>query len=114
MVKAFFCGQDLPRFVTHTNLVLLPKKEFSKVFGDLRTISLSYFINKVISRVLYDRVVRVLSKIISPDQSDFVKGRNIVENVLLAQKIIIDINKRKKHTNVVVKLDMTKTYDRVS
>nr|XP_009757417.1 PREDICTED: uncharacterized protein LOC104210257 [Nicotiana sylvestris] len=27
MVKAFFNGQDLPRFITHTNLVLLPKKK---------------------------------------------------------------------------------------
>lgn len=26
MVRAFFCGHMLPRFVTHTNLVLLPKK----------------------------------------------------------------------------------------
>ncbi|XP_019231693.1 PREDICTED: uncharacterized protein LOC109212501 [Nicotiana attenuata] len=27
MVKAFFCGQELPKFVTHTNLVLFPKKK---------------------------------------------------------------------------------------
>ncbi|WMV07615.1 hypothetical protein MTR67_001000 [Solanum verrucosum] len=27
MVKAFFCGHELPRFITHTNLVLIPKNE---------------------------------------------------------------------------------------
>ncbi|XP_049362737.1 uncharacterized protein LOC125827465 [Solanum verrucosum] len=56
----------------------------------------------------------VLPKFISPNQSGFVKSRSISENVLLAQEIIGDINKRNKHTNVVVKLDMTKAYDRVS
>jgi len=25
MVRAFFCGHELPRFITHTNVVLLPK-----------------------------------------------------------------------------------------
>lgn len=37
MVKAFFCGEMLPRYITHTNLVLLPKKEEVKIFSDLRS-----------------------------------------------------------------------------
>lgn len=39
---------------------------------------------------------------------------SISENVLLAQEIVRDINKMDKNVNVVVKLDMTKAYDRVS
>lgn len=31
-VRAFFCGQELPRFITHTNLVLIPKKDRPKIF----------------------------------------------------------------------------------
>lgn len=42
------------------------------------------------------------------------KDRSITKNILLAQEIIRNINKRNKHTNVVVKLNMTKAYDRVS
>lgn len=56
----------------------------------------------------------MLPKIISPNQLHFVKGRNIMKNILLAQEIIRDINKRKKHMNIVVKLDMAKVYHRVS
>ncbi|WMV59326.1 hypothetical protein MTR67_052711 [Solanum verrucosum] len=114
MVKAFFCGHELPRYVTHTNLVLIPKKEEVKTFGDLRHISLSTFTNKIISRLLHERMLMVLPRIISPNQSGFVKGRSITENVLLAQEIIRDINRRNKMHNVVVKLDMAKAYDRVS
>ena len=42
------------------------------------------------------------------------KGRNIVENVLMAQEVISEIRERGKPTNVVIKLDMAKAYDRVS
>lgn len=64
--------------------------------------------------MLHERLVCVLPKIISPNQLHFVKGRNIMKNILLAQEIIRDINKRKKHMNIVVKLDMAKVYHRVS
>lgn len=113
-VRAFFCGYELSRSVTHTNLVLITKKEVLKSFSDLRPISLSCFLNKMISRVLNGRILMVLPKIISPNQLGFVKGRSIVENVLLAQEIIKDINRRNRLVNVVVKLDMTKAYDKVS
>ncbi|WMV21122.1 hypothetical protein MTR67_014507 [Solanum verrucosum] len=114
LVRAFFCGQELTKFVTHTNIVLLPKKESVRSFSDLRPISLSNVLNKIISRVIHERILLVLPKIISPTQSGFVKGRSITENVLLAQEIIRDMNMRNKNVNVVVKLDMAKAYDRVS
>lgn len=64
--------------------------------------------------MLHNRLVTVLPFIISQNQSGFVKESNISENILLAQKIIRNINRRNKHINVVVKLDMAKAYDRVS
>lgn len=79
----------------------------------MRPISLSTFINKVISRVLHERMTKVLPFIIFENQAGFVKGRSIVKNVLLAQEIIRDINMRNKNSSVV-KLDMTKAYDRLS
>ncbi|XP_060170531.1 uncharacterized protein LOC132601468 [Lycium barbarum] len=87
MVRDFFCGQELPRFITHTNLVLIPKKEVINTFTDMRSISLSTFANKIISRVLHERIIPLLPGIISNTQIGFVKGRSIVENVLLAQEI---------------------------
>lgn len=53
MVRAFFCAHELTKLVTHTNLVLIPKKEVVKGFPDLRPISLSSFANQIISRVIY-------------------------------------------------------------
>ncbi|XP_055814452.1 uncharacterized protein LOC129884128 [Solanum dulcamara] len=83
LVKAFFHGQTLPKAVTHTNLVLIPKKNNIETFADMRPISLSNFINKVISRVVQEKLEGILPSLISPNQSGFVRGRSIIENVLL-------------------------------
>ncbi|XP_060210556.1 uncharacterized protein LOC132637493 [Lycium barbarum] len=96
MVKAFFVGQELPRFITHTNLILIPKKKQVQSFSDLRPISLSNFTNKIILRVVHERLVKLLPGLISENQLAFVKGRSIMGNVLLTQEIVKDISKRTK------------------
>lgn len=81
----------------------------------MRPISLSNFINKVFSRFIHERLVGLLPNLISDEQAGFVKGRSIVENVFLTHEIITDIRlRRKAGPNVVIKLDMTKAYDRLS
>ncbi|XP_060182247.1 secreted RxLR effector protein 78-like [Lycium barbarum] len=59
-------------------------------------------------------MVEGLVDIVSLNQAGFVKGRSIVENVLLTQEIISDIKLRTKSANVIMKLDVAKAYDRVS
>ncbi|XP_019225001.1 PREDICTED: uncharacterized protein LOC109206620 [Nicotiana attenuata] len=90
MVMHFYGGATLPKSITHTNLVLLPKKLRVETFSDLRPISLSNFTNKVLSRVLHDRLEKFLPLLISHNQSGFVKGRSIFENILLTQEIVTD------------------------
>ena len=85
----FFCGEVLPRSISSTSIVLLPKVN-SQDFSQFRPISLCNFINKVVSKVLFDRLARVLPKIISPQQSGFVKGRQISDNFLLAQERFLE------------------------
>lgn len=113
VVIAFFDGSSLPKSITHTNMVLLPKKDLIQSFPDLRPISLSNFLNKIISRIIHDRLEGFLPRLISQNQSGFVKGRNISENILLDQEIISDIRKRGNPDNVAIELDMTKAYDRI-
>ncbi|XP_019256398.1 PREDICTED: uncharacterized protein LOC109234797 [Nicotiana attenuata] len=114
LLVLFFEGSPLPKSITHTNLVLLPKKPQVQTFSDLRPISLSNFVNKIFSRVVHDRLEKILPSLISLNQFGFVKGRSIFENILLTQEIVTDIRLRGKPANVVIKLDMAKAYDRVS
>ncbi|XP_060182538.1 uncharacterized protein LOC132612249 [Lycium barbarum] len=89
MVWYFFRGFELPRYITHTNLVLLPKKKDVQTFSDMRPISLSNFVNKVFSRVEITTDIRLRTN----------KGKKNVNAIV---------------PNVVMKLDMTKAYDRLS
>ena len=54
MVQDFIICNSLPKSITHTNLVVLPKKEQTRTLCDLRPISLSKFINKILSGVVHD------------------------------------------------------------
>lgn len=57
----------------------------------------------------------IISRIIPPNESRFVKGRIIGGNILSAQEMIHDIKKINRGGNVVIKLDMKKkAYDRLS
>ncbi|XP_071906019.1 uncharacterized protein [Coffea arabica] len=57
---------------------------------------------------------QLLPKLISPWQADFVPGHCISDNLLLAQELAIDLDKRLNHPNLILKLDMEKAYDRFS
>ncbi|XP_004248595.1 uncharacterized protein [Solanum lycopersicum] len=113
-VKYFYIGNSMPRYLTHASLILLPKTDHPCRLKDFRPISLSNFANKIISKIISTRFGLILPGIIFENQSGFVKGRSIAENILLAQEIINGIKKPKEGSNVVIKLDMVKAYDRVS
>ncbi|XP_071917289.1 uncharacterized protein [Coffea arabica] len=113
-VVSFFCGAELPRSITATSIVLLPKVENPQDFKHFRPISLCNFTNKIISKLLSARLAMILPRIISPQQSGFVQGRQITDNFLLAQELVADIGKSNRGGNVVIKLDMMKAYDKVS
>lgn len=91
MVRALLNGQKSLKFVTHTNLVLLPKKNEVNTFSDMRPISLNNFINKIFSRVIHERLIGLLLSLISNEQAGFVKEGSIAKNVLLTQEIITGI-----------------------
>lgn len=55
-----------------------------------------------------------LPNLISLNQSRFVKGRSISKNVILTQGIIHQIKKLVIGSNMVIKLDIAKAYDRVT
>jgi hypothetical protein len=113
-VRSFFSGSCLPSGWTSTNLFLIPKCDNPRSCGDFRPISLCNFSNKVICKILASRLAPFLERIISTSQAGFVKGRLISDNVLLAQELISQLDRKVRGSNVVFKLDMAKAYDRMS
>ncbi|CAH9114746.1 unnamed protein product, partial [Cuscuta epithymum] len=113
-VQDFFQGNLIPKAMGSSLIALIPKRDKISTFSDFRPISLSNFISKVCTKLLATRLTFILPKLISPEQAGFMKGRDISDHVLVAQEMINSIDRKVRGTNVIVKLDMAKAFDRLS
>lgn len=51
---------------------------------------------------------------LSFEQHAFILGRIILENIMLAQEMVHSLNWKSQAGTVMIKIDMTKVYDRVN
>ncbi|KAJ6833078.1 uncharacterized protein M6B38_342790 [Iris pallida] len=113
-VRDFILGTEIHTGFSAVNIILFPKISKPTSCQDFRPISLSNFAHKILSKILSDRLATVLLLIISREQTGFVKGKSIHENISLAHEISSNIDKKITGGNIAIKLDMSKAYDRVS
>ncbi|KAL9681960.1 hypothetical protein QQ045_013752 [Rhodiola kirilowii] len=113
-VHGFFKGLPLPNLISATNIILLLKVKHGCTLNQIRPISLCNFIHKIISSILNTRLKNILPAIISKEQSGFLAGRNIHESIGVAHDLVHDINHKVFGGNVLMKLDLSKAYDRLS
>ncbi|XP_012850113.1 PREDICTED: uncharacterized protein LOC105969887 [Erythranthe guttata] len=109
----FFCGGYMFKETNRTILVLLPKTESTRNIADYCPISLCNFSGKIIFKILATRLGKILPLLVSDEQAGYFQGRQITTHIVLLQELIRDINPKCKGGNVVFKLDMAKTYDRL-
>jgi hypothetical protein len=94
-------------------LTLIPKTEDAMDMRNYRPISLLNCSFKMFSKLITLRLEKVCQKLIAREQSAFIRGRFILENVVVAHEIVHSVHKTKE-PGIIIKLDYEKAYDRVN
>ncbi|VFQ73702.1 unnamed protein product [Cuscuta campestris] len=113
-VQEFFLGIPLPKAFGSTLITLIPKVEGAITLDQFRPISLSTFFSKILSRILSDRLKKVLPSLISPEQAAFQSGRSINQHVLMVKEMVHLLSSNARGGNCIIKLDLSKAFDRIS
>ena len=105
----------MPPGLNETFICLIPKVKSPQKITEFHPISLCNVSYKIISKVLANRLKKILADVINESQSAFVAERQITDNVLVAFETMHCINgKRKgKEALMALKFDMSKAYDMV-
>ena len=113
-VLHYLNSATLPKHLNHTFITLISKKKNPEYASEFRPISLCNVLYKIFSKVLANRLKKILPNTITENQSAFTKSRLISDNILVAFESLHSIQKHsKKEDYMAIKLDMSKAYDRV-
>lgn len=93
-------------------ITLIPIKVGAEDIKSYKPITLIGNVCKILAKVLANKVQKVLTYLGSPIQGAFVRGRQILDEVLIANESIHSCMREGK-LGLMCKLDMEKAYDRV-
>ncbi|KAL3678979.1 hypothetical protein R1sor_021935 [Riccia sorocarpa] len=111
-IQEVWTHQNLPRNNKTAVVKLLPKSRECHLLKNWRSISLLSLSYKLIGRILANRLKRILPRLVDIDQTGFVEGRSIMDNVL-SLKLCQDLTNVTGEPAVFCKLDFEKAFDRV-
>ena len=97
---------------TMTILTLLLKEWGAESPRKFRPISLCNVVLKIITKVMANHLKPILLELVSPEQSSFVEGRQIMDWIILMHEMIHSL-KQTKMLGMMIKVDLAKAYDKV-
>ncbi|GKC75870.1 hypothetical protein Tco_1126644 [Tanacetum coccineum] len=81
--------------------------------NDYRPILVCNVLYKCISKIIANRIKHCLTNLVSPNQSAFIPGRSIADNILLTQELMHNYHLDRGPSRCAFKVDIQKAYDTV-
>jgi hypothetical protein len=96
-----------------TLITLIPKENEDKTPDCYRTIALCNVVYKKISKVIANILKPLLPTLVSQEQTGFIEGRKIMDNIIHAHKWIHTL-KLQKRGGMIIQLDLEKDYEKIN
>lgn len=93
VLQFFSTGWILPNYNAN-NIVVIPKTKNAGTVSDYRPIAIANFKFKIISKILADRLAKIMPAITSVQQRGFIKGRSIKDCICLTSEAINLLHKK--------------------
>ncbi|GJU18478.1 hypothetical protein Tco_1146444 [Tanacetum coccineum] len=112
-VRGFFSNGKLLKELNHTIISLISKVSTPAKITDYRPISYCNVLFKCISKIIANRIKEDLGDLVSINQSTFVPGRQISDNILLTQELMRNYHHKRGPPRCAFKVNIQKPYDTV-
>uniref|UniRef100_C6JRP7 Reverse transcriptase domain-containing protein n=1 Tax=Sorghum bicolor TaxID=4558 RepID=C6JRP7_SORBI len=94
-------------------ITLIPKIKEANNIKQYRPICLLNVDFKCFTKVLTNRLVPIAQRVVGKNQTGFIKGRNILDGIVVLHEVILELQSS-KDKGLVLKIDFEKAYDRVN
>jgi hypothetical protein len=111
-ISEFHRNGKLTKGLNSTFIALIPKVDSPQRLNDFRPISLVGSLYKILTKLLANRLHLVIGSVISESQTTFVKDRQILDDILIANEVVDEARKTKNEL-LLFKVDFEKAYDSV-
>lgn len=97
--------KKLQSWMADTLLVLIPKKEKPENIRQFHPISLYNMSFKLVTKVLVSRL-KIMDKIMSPNQRSFILRHQITDNIIICQEMIDTLKHKTRSRGMIIKIDL--------
>ena len=111
-VTKFHHNGRLTKGINATFITLIPKVVSPQRLNNFRPISLVNCMYKVLVKILATCLRAIIGSVVSDCQSAFVKGKQILDGILVENEAVDDVRRLKKEM-LLFKVDFEKAYDSV-
>jgi hypothetical protein len=110
VLEFFTTSWILPGFNSNIT-ALLPKSSSATSIDQYMPISMANFKFKIISKIIADRLAKIMPNLISEEQMGFIQDRNIKDCICVASEAVNLLHNKAYGGNLALKIDISKAFD---